>query len=47
MELWGVPGAAVAVVKDQKVVFANGFGVRDLEPGGRQNHPAGHRHHLG
>jgi CubicO group peptidase (beta-lactamase class C family) len=34
MELWDIPGAAVAVVKDQKVVFARGFGVRDLEKDG-------------
>jgi CubicO group peptidase (beta-lactamase class C family) len=27
----GVPGAAVAIVKDDKVVFQKGFGLRDLE----------------
>lgn len=30
MPQWGVPGAAVAVVKDGKVVYARGFGVRKL-----------------
>jgi CubicO group peptidase (beta-lactamase class C family) len=32
--LWKVPGVSVAVVKDQQVVFAEGFGVRSLESGG-------------
>lgn len=27
---WGVPGVAVAVVKDDSVVFAKGFGVREV-----------------
>src|SRR5215470_7644663 len=27
---WGVPGVAVAVVKDDRVVFAKGYGVRKL-----------------
>ena len=35
MERWDVPGAAVAIVKDHKVVYARGFGVRDLETGGK------------
>ena len=35
MKLWDVPGAAVAVVKDDKVVFAKGFGVRHVEDGGK------------
>jgi CubicO group peptidase (beta-lactamase class C family) len=34
MDRWEIPGAAVAIVKDQEVVFAKGFGVRDLEKGG-------------
>jgi CubicO group peptidase (beta-lactamase class C family) len=34
MERWKVPGVGVAIVKDQEVVFAKGFGVRDLEAGG-------------
>jgi CubicO group peptidase (beta-lactamase class C family) len=34
MDRWNVPGAAVAIVKDQEVVYAKGFGVRDLEEGG-------------
>lgn len=34
MERWDVPGVAVAIVKDHEVVFAKGFGVRDLEKGG-------------
>ena len=28
---WGIPGCAVAIVKDGKVVFARGFGCRDVE----------------
>ncbi len=35
MQLWDVPGVAVAIVKDHEVVFAQGFGVRDLEKGGK------------
>lgn len=27
---WGVPGVAIAIVKDDKIVFARGFGVREL-----------------
>ena len=27
---WGIPGFAIAVVKDDSVVFAQGFGVRKL-----------------
>ncbi len=27
---WNVPGIAVAIVKDDKVVFAKGYGVREL-----------------
>lgn len=27
---WNIPGLAVAIVKDDKVVFAKGYGVRDL-----------------
>ena len=27
---WGVPGVAIAIVKDDKVVLAKGFGVREL-----------------
>jgi len=34
MARWEVPGLAVAVVKDQKVVFARGFGVRSVTEGG-------------
>ncbi|MGH7338688.1 MAG: serine hydrolase, partial [Myxococcota bacterium] len=31
---WGVPGLAVAVVKDGKVLLAKGYGVRELgKPG--------------
>ena len=35
MKIWDVPGVAVAIVKDHEVVFAKGFGVRDLEKGGK------------
>ena len=31
MDDWNVPGAAIAVVKDDRVVFAKGYGVRDVE----------------
>ncbi len=27
---WGVPGAAIAIVKDDELVFARGYGVREL-----------------
>src|SRR5579862_5352358 len=30
MKDWKVPGAAVAIVKDQSVVYMKGFGVREL-----------------
>jgi len=35
MKLWDVPGVAVAIVKDHEIVFAKGFGVRDLKGGGK------------
>jgi CubicO group peptidase (beta-lactamase class C family) len=31
MEVWKVPGLAIAVVKDGKVLVAKGYGLRDLE----------------
>ncbi len=31
---WNVPGMAIAIVKDDSVVFAKGYGVRDLQKGG-------------
>ena len=33
MEEWEVPGCAVAIVKDGKVIFAEGFGFRDVRKG--------------
>jgi len=30
---WGTPGLAIAIVKDDKVVFAKGYGKRSLENG--------------
>jgi CubicO group peptidase (beta-lactamase class C family) len=33
MKDWKVPGAAVAIVHDQSVVFMKGFGVRDIRTG--------------
>ncbi len=30
LEEWDVPGAAVAIVKDDKIVYLNGFGVREI-----------------
>jgi len=34
MARWEVPGVSVAIVKDGEVVYAKGFGVRDLGEGG-------------
>ena len=31
---WGVPGLAVAIVKDGEVVLAKGYGARDMHDGG-------------
>ncbi len=31
MEAWKVPGLAMAIVKDGKVIYAKGFGYRDIE----------------
>ena len=33
MEEWEVPGCAVAIVKDGKVIFSEGFGIRDIQKG--------------
>ncbi|MCU0223226.1 MAG: beta-lactamase family protein [Acidobacteria bacterium] len=33
MERWGVPGGALAVTKDDRLVYARGFGYADLERG--------------
>jgi CubicO group peptidase (beta-lactamase class C family) len=33
MKTWNVPGAAVAIVKDETVIFSGGFGYRDMEKG--------------
>jgi len=30
MKDWEVPGLAIAVVKDDRIVFAKGYGVREL-----------------
>ena len=30
MKLWQVPGLAVSIVKDGKVIFQKGFGIRDI-----------------
>ena len=30
MKEWEVPGLAIAIVKDDKIVFAKGYGVREL-----------------
>src|SRR4029453_225554 len=27
---WGVPGVAIAVIKDDRIVFAKGYGVREV-----------------
>ena len=31
MSLWNIPGTAISIVKDNQVVFAKGFGVKDLD----------------
>lgn len=33
MRVWGIPGGAVAVVKDGRLVYARGFGLADQEAG--------------
>ncbi len=33
MQAWGVPGAAVAVIKDGEVIHCQGYGFRDIEKG--------------
>ena len=33
MEEWNVPGAAIAIVKDDKIIYERGFGVRDIADG--------------
>jgi CubicO group peptidase (beta-lactamase class C family) len=35
MRAWDVPGLAIAVVKDDSVVFARGYGVREVGKPGR------------
>lgn len=35
MKAWQVPGVAIAVVKDDKIVFAKGFGVREMNKDGK------------
>ncbi|HET7705099.1 MAG TPA: serine hydrolase [Thermoanaerobaculia bacterium] len=35
VDAWRLPGMAVAVVKDDKVVYLKGYGVRDLKDAGR------------
>ncbi len=37
MQDWNIPGLAIAVVKDDKVVHARGYGVRELGKPGRVN----------
>ncbi|MHB8425949.1 MAG: serine hydrolase domain-containing protein, partial [Gammaproteobacteria bacterium] len=37
MAQWQVPGLAVAIVKDGKLVFARGYGVRELGKPGKVN----------
>ena len=33
MQLWQIPGLAISIVKDGKVIFQKGYGVRDLNTG--------------
>ena len=35
MKDWQVPGVAIAVVKDDKIVYAKGFGVREMGTDGK------------
>ena len=30
MDLWNIPGTAISIVKDNQVVYAKGFGVKDI-----------------
>ncbi len=30
MELWNIPGTAISIIKDNQVVYAKGFGVKDV-----------------
>ncbi len=39
VEAWGVPGMAVAIVKDGEVIFSKGYGVKEL---GKPERPDGH-----
>jgi CubicO group peptidase (beta-lactamase class C family) len=34
---WEVPGLAIAIVKDGEIILSEGFGVRDIEKGGKVN----------
>jgi len=31
MKFWNVPGAAILIIRDGKIIFAEGFGYRDLK----------------
>ncbi|MFH7028448.1 MAG: serine hydrolase [Heteroscytonema crispum UTEX LB 1556] len=31
MQEWKIPGLAIAIVKDSKIIFCEGFGKRDVE----------------
>lgn len=33
MSEWNVPGLAIAIVKDNEIIFCEGFGLRDVEKG--------------
>lgn len=42
MKEWGVPGLAIAVIKDDQVVLASGYGLRELgKPGPVDERTAG------
>ncbi|MCP4551734.1 MAG: beta-lactamase family protein, partial [Bacteroidetes bacterium] len=32
-KLWNVPGMAIAIVKDNEIIFSKGFGVKDVDTG--------------
>ena len=34
MKDWNIPGLAIAIVKDDSVAFAKGFGARTMDPSG-------------
>ena len=46
MKDWRIPGLAIAVVKDGQIVFAHGYGVRELGKPRPRRHAHAVRHRL-